>query len=60
MIRENLVFIRKNALFGEQVVLTPRTNGVKTGRFHADVEAVLTKETANLIDGFCIPKVDRV
>ena len=42
LIRENLSFIRKNAAFGEQLVLTPRTNGLETGRFHDDVDGVLT------------------
>jgi citrate lyase subunit beta/citryl-CoA lyase len=60
MIRENLAFIRANASFGEQTIITPRTNGLETGRFHADVDGILTKETISLIDGFCVPKVDRV
>lgn len=59
-IRENLSFIRSNAAFGQQLVLTPRTNGLETGRFHDDVDGVLNKETVGLIDGFCVPKVDRV
>ena len=60
MIRENLAFIRQNAAFGESAVLMPRTNGLETGRFQADVEGILTNETVKLIDGFCVPKVDRV
>jgi citrate lyase beta subunit len=60
MIRENLAFIRANAAFGELTVITPRTNGLETGRFHADVDGVLTADTIGLIDGFCVPKVDRV
>ena len=60
MIRDSLASIRQNASFGAQTVLTPRTNGLETGRFQDDVAGVLNQETVALIDGFCVPKVDRV
>ena len=52
MIRENLGAIRRDAKIGsENVVITPRTNGLETGLFHADVDGTLDSETARLIDG---------
>ena len=42
------------------MVITPRTNGLETGLFHDDIDGSLNQETATLIDGFCVPKVDRV
>mmetsp|Transcript_77679 Transcript_77679/g.107438 ORF Transcript_77679/g.107438 Transcript_77679/m.107438 type:complete len:113 (-) Transcript_77679:535-873(-) len=59
MIKSKLDFIRSNA-FSKRVVITPRTNGLETGLFFDDVKGVLDKQTASLIDGFCIPKVDTV
>ena len=47
MIRENLANIRRDAKIGsENVVITPRTNGLETGLFHADVDGSLNQETA--------------
>jgi citrate lyase beta subunit len=57
MIKDKLKFIRDNT-FSPRVVLTPRTNGITTGLFQDDVRGVLNIETVELIDGFCVPKVD--
>lgn len=59
MIRDKLTFLRENA-FNKEVVITPRVNDLSTGLFHHDVEGILTEETVKLIDGICVPKVDRV
>ena len=58
MIRDKLPHLRESVK--PDVVITPRTNGLETGLFQHDVEGVLNNETVKLIDGFCIPKVDRV
>ena len=61
LISENLPFIREEAHLKAATVITPRTNGLETGLFHSDVDGILAREgNANLIDGFCVPKVDRV
>ena len=60
MIKEKLPFIRENCKKGSKAVITPRTNDLETGWFHDDVNGVLDKHTASLIDGFCVPKVDSV
>ncbi len=57
MIKEKLRFIRENS-YSPRVVVTPRTNGITTGLFQDDVRGVLSKDTVELIDGFCVPKVD--
>ena len=60
LISQKLAFIRKEALL-KSAVITPRTNGLETGLFHSDVDGILQdRENAKLIDGFCVPKVDRV
>ncbi|TNV76799.1 hypothetical protein FGO68_gene9835 [Halteria grandinella] len=57
LIRQNLKDIRAKT-YDQRVIITPRTNGITTGLFKDDVEGVLTKETIDSIDGFCVPKVD--
>jgi citrate lyase beta subunit len=57
MIKDKLKFIRDKT-FSPRVVLTPRTNGITTGLFQDDVRGVLNIDTVELIDGFCVPKVD--
>lgn len=42
------------------MTLTVRTNGLESGLFETDVKGILSKETAPLIDGFCVTKVDTV
>ena len=60
MIRDKIPFIRQEAQL-KNAVITPRTNGLETGLFHADVDGILeSEENARLIDGFCVPKVDRL
>ena len=52
MIETNLSAIRQGAKIGsENVVITPRTNGLETGLFHGDVDGILNEQTAKLIDG---------
>jgi len=60
MIRDKLAYLRANAALGASTVITPRTNSLDTGLFFDDVRGILDAESAKLIDGFCIPKVDRV
>ena len=51
MIRDKLSFIRSEARL-RTAVITPRTNGLETGLFHADVDGILELEgNAQLIDG---------
>ncbi len=51
MIRDNLAFIRKEAMLANSVI-TPRTNGLETGLFHSDVDGILdNQENAKHIDG---------
>ena len=51
MIRDKIAFIRAEAQL-KNVVITPRTNGLETGLFHADVDGILERrENAKLIDG---------
>ena len=51
MIRDKIAFIREEAQL-KNVVITPRTNGLETGLFHADVDGILERrENAKLIDG---------
>jgi len=38
----------------------PRPNDLDTGLFHDDINGVLCEKTKNMIDGFCIPKVNNV
>ncbi len=57
LIKEKLPYLRANA-FSEKVVITPRTNGLSSGLFYDDVKAILNKQTVQLIDGLCVPKVD--
>ena len=60
MIRDQITTIRKEAQLAN-VVITPRTNGLETGLFHDDVDGILDREeNSTLIDGFCVPKVDRI
>jgi len=58
MIKEHLSKIRHAK--GANLTLTVRTNGIDSGLFETDVKAILSKETALLIDGFCVTKVDTV
>lgn len=48
------------AAMGDRVTLTVRTNGLESGLFETDVKAILDKDTARQIDGFCVTKVDTV
>ena len=51
MIRDKISFIRQEAQL-KSAVITPRTNGLETGLFHADVDGILENpENAKLIDG---------
>ena len=52
MIRDKLNFIRHEAMLSNAVI-TPRTNGLETGLFHADVDGILGYDDGNakLIDG---------
>jgi len=60
MIRDNLERIRRDAKL-RGAVITPRTNGLETGLFHEDVDGIIEAPgIAQLIDGFCVPKIDRV
>ena len=44
--------IRKEAKIGsDNVIITPRTNGLETGLFYDDIDETLSKSTAKLIDG---------
>ena len=51
MIRDEIASIRRDAML-RSAVITPRTNGLETGLFHADVDGILAKpDNAKLIDG---------
>ena len=58
LIHNKLKFIREKA-FSPNVVITPRTNAPGLGQiFTDDVQGVITQDTAKLVDGICVPKVD--
>lgn len=58
LIKKHLYNMR--AAKGESLTITVRTNSLDSGLFEIDIKEILDKETAQIIDGFCVTKVDTV